>query len=136
MKRSFAAFALLLVLLGCSAKEPVTGIWKGSVNVPEKFKNDPQAKAQIAAMGSPVLDLKDDKTFTLTMGLPMTGTWTEAEKEITLKVEKVAGQDVASLPGGAAKQNLESIKAIVSEDRRKLSLQPSTGMEGSIDFTR
>lgn len=136
MKRSCFAFALLLVVLGCSAKEPVTGIWKGTVNVPEKYKNDPQAKAQLAAMGSPVLDLKDDKTFTLTMGLPMTGTWTEAETEITLKVEKVAGQDVSALPGGAAKQNLESIKALISEDRRKLSLQPSKGMEGSVEFTR
>lgn len=136
MKRSCFALALLLVVLGCSAKEPVTGIWKGTVNVPEKYKNDPQAKAQLAAMGSPVLDLKDDKTFTLTMGLPMTGTWTEAETEITLKVEKVAGQDVSALPGGAAKQNLESIKALISEDRRKLSLQATQGMDGSVEFTR
>lgn len=136
MKRSLAAFALLLVVLGCAAKEPVTGIWKGTVNVPEKYKNDPQAKTQLAAMGSPVLDLKDDKTFSLTMGLPMTGTWTEGEKEVTLKVQKIGGQDVSALPAGAARQNLEAIKATISEDRRKLTLQPSQGMEGSIDFTR
>lgn len=138
MKRiAFAAVAAVF-LVGCSAKEPVSGIWKGKINVPDQMKNDPMAKAQIAQIGSPILDLKGDNTFSLTMGLPIAGTWTEGEKELTLKATKINGQPLSSLPPQAAEQvkNLEAIKVTISEDRRKLTMQASPGMSGSIEFTR
>lgn len=138
MKRiAFAAMAAV-ILVGCSAKEPVSGIWKGKINVPDQMKNDPMAKAQIAQIGSPILDLKGDNTFSLTMGLPIAGTWTEGEKDLTLKATTINGQPLSSLPPQAAEQvkNLEAIKVSISEDRRKLTMQASPGMSGSIEFSR
>ncbi len=138
MIRIGIAVAAALVLVGCAGKEPVSGIWKGKINVPDQMKNDPTAKAQLAQIGSSVLDLKGDNTFSLTMGFPITGTWTEGENELTLKTTTINGQPLSSLSPQASQvaKNFEAIKVSISEDRRKLTMLASPGMSGSIEFTR
>ena len=129
---------IALVAIGCAGKEPVTGIWKGTVVVPDNLKDDPTAKMQVAQLGSPVLELKDDKSFTISGGVPMTGTWTEAETSLSLKLKTIMGQDVAALKAaaGGKADGADTLTVTISEDRKKLSLQPSGGNKGSIDFVR
>lgn len=150
--KKFALVGLVaLFVVGCAGKEPVTGMWKGSIQIPDSMKNDP--KAQAATKVSPTLQLKDDKTYVLNgIPNPMTGAsmeidgkWTETDTQVSLTMEKVAGQTidqikqlVKAMPGGDAQiAALEKpIVVTISEDRKKLTMQPSAGAQGSIEFTR
>jgi hypothetical protein len=139
MKKFCLGLIVALVAVGCGGKEPITGIWKGTVNVPDEMKNDPTAKAQAPQLGTPVLEIKGDKTFTMSGGVPMTGTWEESETGLTLKMKTIMGMDVEALKakaGGKAPPGADAIPVTISEDRKKLTLMATGANKGSIDFVR
>src|SRR2546423_12352136 len=87
-------FALLSLLLaaGCmTPEEKMVGKWRGKVEMGQSMKSTLNASpmgamaGNIASMIDPQLDLRPDKTFTLSLSMaPIDGTWKLDQNEITL----------------------------------------------------
>lgn len=89
--------ALLVISLGCSAMSPekkLVGTWKGEIKMGEPTGAagmDALAKG-LGAMMSADLELKEDKTFKLTMLLfPIEGTWSLSGNKVEMVPTKVMG---------------------------------------------
>lgn len=144
MKKSLAL--LLLILVGCGGPAPITGAWNGQVSVPDAAKSDPKvAEAMKAASAQKiVLNLNEDKSFKMGEGMQgVTGKWSESGDTLTLTMETVAGKPIEEakrmaeqLMPGASKSLGEALTIKVSGDRKTLSMQPSAGNVGTIEFTR
>ena len=79
--------------------------------------------------------MKEDKTFSLTMGVPIEGTWTYADNSVTLTTTKIMGMDVSGIPG-ADKDNKPQILK-VEDGGKKLVLSDPSGESGTtITFTK
>jgi hypothetical protein len=129
----FATAAVALSLAGCGFSEKsLVGSWTGTINLSAEDKKDPQSAA--AETIKPTLEFKEDKTYSLTMGLPIEGTWSYADNQVTMTTTKVMGIDVGSMPGGA--DNKPQILK-VEDGGKKLTMSDPTGSSGStITFTK
>jgi hypothetical protein len=92
------AVALTLVACGPTVEQQVVGKWDGGMSSPTTPPNTPldsigQAFAQGAmAVVRPTLDVRADKTYTMTLGVTLEGTWDVDGHELTLnRPTKVAG---------------------------------------------
>ncbi|MBC7809350.1 MAG: hypothetical protein H7145_24715 [Akkermansiaceae bacterium] len=105
-----AAVCTAAFLVGCSRQEPkavLLGSWKirqdsvaertsGSGGV---FGSAGGSKSTADFYKNITADFRPDQTFTLTMGVPMEGTWALTDNKVTLTIVSVGGQMVPSGPG-------------------------------------
>jgi hypothetical protein len=145
--------ALVLVVwaaAGCMAAEDrYVGKWRGKVDV-DALKSTPMGAmaGNFASMIDPQLDLRPDKTFTLSMSMaPIDGTWKLNKNEITLTPTKVMGMSAADakkqaqramdrekdkmpfpIPFGMpAMPGTEVMHAKIDEKKNTLSIDPGSG---------
>jgi hypothetical protein len=131
-----AVAAVALSLAGCGFSEKsLVGTWSGKINLSEADRKEAGAQASAAEAMTTSLEFKEDKTFSLTMGVPIEGTWTYADKNVTLTTTKVMGMDISSIPG-ADKDNKPQILK-VEDGGKKLVLSDPSGASGTtITFTK
>jgi len=105
--RKFVPLTLALALLGCgpTVEQQAIGTWDGSLNVPKMSAANTAADSMIQsiakgaeAMVKPTLELRADKTFTMTLIVSMEGTWETDGHQIILTTNKVAGMAAGSTP--------------------------------------
>lgn len=104
MKLLAVSIAILACLLisGCKSSVDVVGKWTGSGDASSIDKSKPGADIAAKMLESVSLEIKKDKTFTLTMVFPMEGTWTQSGSNIDLKITKVMGMDMEAIRKKAA----------------------------------
>jgi len=143
---SFVALgAVALTLAGCAAspEKQVVGKWKGSVTLPPNMAKDPRAGMLKGMFSNLTLEVKEDKKFTLTMMVPIEGTWSVSGKSLTLQPTKIMGMDVKQAQEMAKKQGRSAtsmdkpMKMTLSEDGKTLTAEnPESSQGGSMTFTR
>lgn len=86
----FAALLLsLFVLAGCGGglEKKVVGTWKidsAKTQMGDAKMDETEKKMMMAVMSSISLEVKEDKTFTMTVMMPIEGKWTLAGNKLTL----------------------------------------------------
>lgn len=145
-----AALALALAL-GCQkgiTEADLVGKWDGKMVV-NKADAEKTAKAQgldakqtqammdmMASTNMP-LELKDDKSFTFSLGgIPMEGTWVLAGQTLTLTYTKAMGTDVEQIrkSNPQADAMLKPIPLTVAADGKTMASKGQQG--GDINFTK
>jgi hypothetical protein len=128
--------AVALSLAGCGFSEKsLVGTWTGKVNLSDADRKAAGEQAAAAESMTATLEFKEDKTFSLSVGLPVEGTWTYADNNVTLTTTKVAGMDVSGMPGGGADNKPQVMK--VEDGGKKLVLSDPTGKSGTtLTFTK
>ncbi len=87
------------------------------------------------------VDIRADKTFSLTLGPPMKGTWTMDDSGVAqMTLTKIVGQDLTKLPGGTTAPQLQ-LTGQVDDSDSTLSLKPApgaaeVGVLGSLRFEK
>ncbi len=147
----FAGLVAVAVLgIGACAKETsVVGKWKGKIDMPEPKTEQEKAMAKMmegfAGMMTPDLDLREDKTFTMNMMIPIEGTWVQSGKTVTLTANKIMGMTVDEAQKMAAQQNKgvtqnqdlqKPMILTISEDGKSMSMQGEGAQKGTITFAR
>ncbi len=151
MKRGFGylgavSVALLLLVVGCSSnlEQKLVGKYKGEIGMdPKSEKDDMAAAFAKALLGNLSLELKADKTFSMSIMVPVEGTWSVSGDRLLLKVSKAMGMSVEDLEKGAAsegkpaadlEQMKEPLEFSVSSDGKTLTAIPKKGQEGQGDL--
>ncbi|MEJ5171163.1 MAG: hypothetical protein WHU10_09255 [Fimbriimonadales bacterium] len=136
MVRRLAPILLVAVALfaaGCSAslEKRLVGTYTASFEQPASSAND--AAAQMARNfaqmlgGSTTLQLKEDKTFEMTlMALPIQGTWSLDGTRLLLKAESVMGLTPDQLRNQAAAQGKMPPNAGDMDKPLEFEVDPST----------
>lgn len=132
-----------------SSESQLVGSFKGSMSLRNMKPDDPNAaKAQqmVKAMaGKLALELKSDKTFTMTVMFPIEGTWERSGDTLVMHAEKIAGQTIEQIKAMAKNQpgakNIDQmnkpIKFKVSSGGKTLtSIPQGPGDKGSMVFTK
>ena len=130
------ALATLLVA-GCTGgrEASLIGTWKvdaRALKMPEAKGGNAQTQAAIAMakqmLDSAGIELKPDKTFSMSLGAAMEGTWAfdAAASTVTLSITKMAGVDISKLPGASKALN-KPLACTLSEDGKRLSIKPEPG---------
>lgn len=137
--KNFAVIAIAAVALsltGCGFSEKnLVGKWTGKVNLSDADRKAAGDQAAQAESMNAALEFKEDKTYTLTIGLPIEGTWVYADNNVTLTTTKVMGMDVSSMPGGGKDNKPQVMK--VEDGGKKLVLSDPSGTSGTtITFTK
>lgn len=160
MKTSGFVLAALtaISLVGCSSsgsaptaqspsEKPVTGKWKGKIEIAKGKEDDPAAKmaeAMAGMFGDMDLEIKEDNRYVMKfMGMPMEGTLTRAGTKVTLKHEKVMGMTPDELKaynekqGKAAPSNPnEPMSGEISADGETITLFDAKQPDSKIVFKR
>ncbi len=155
MKRTLSVIGLvgLLVVAGCkpSLEKLVVGKYKGSITettAPTTSKpNDvgaALAKGMMDAMSSMFsLELREDKTFTLTAIIPIEGKWSISGDKITMIAEKFMGmtkEDAKKMAASKGKGNPNDMDkpmvGIVSEDGMTITMDPQDKSTTSMTFKK
>jgi len=96
MKAFYAVLLAALVVAGCGGglEKKVVGSWKidsaKSDLGTSKMKSDAEKKMAEAMASQMTLELKADKTFTLTFIMPLNGTWALTGSKVVLTPDKGA----------------------------------------------
>jgi hypothetical protein len=101
---------MALVVVGCKNKEAnLPGNYTATLSNTGASANDPMAKMMEQVIGSSTLELKEDKTFKMTMGpAPLEGKWTFAGDTVTLNTETIMGMPVDQFSQTAKQQAAKS----------------------------
>jgi hypothetical protein len=131
------------------ADSKLVGKYKGTMKLPAAPAGDKQAemvaKMTEAMAKTLALELKADKTFSMTMMIPIEGTWSRSGDTLSLKVETVAGQTMESIkamskgrPGAAGIDKMEKpMQFKVSADGKTLTaIHEGPKANGSMTFTK
>ena len=125
----------LLASSGCSsssstpsaqapAEKPITGKWKGKIEVAKAKEDDPAAKmaeAMASMFGDMDLEIKDGNRYVMKfMGMPMEGSITRTGNKLSLKHEKVMGMTP------------DEMKAMNEKQGKAAPADPNAPMEGEI----
>lgn len=137
--RGLLAFAVLAVLMlaGCNGNREaaLAGTWKidaSALKIPEPKGGNAQQQAGIAMakqmMANASIEIKADKTFAMSMGVPMEGTWAfdDAASTVSLTMTKMMGMDIAKMPN-MNQSAREPLLCQLSADGKQLSVQPKAG---------
>jgi len=118
---ALAASALVFVA-GCGKglESKLEGKYKGEAKASDKAGETAKKMAE-ATTSSLSLELKKDKTFTLTMMLPMEGKWELDGTTLTLTADKIMGQTVNDKGKGTTDAN-KPMKFNVSDDGNTLTM--------------
>lgn len=96
---------LAAAIFGCGSREKqLVGKWTGDLKIPDSKKDDPMVKMAQGMMGALSLELKDDKTFVMSMMVPFEGTWTVSGDKLSLQVTKMMGMTVEQAKSAARTQ--------------------------------
>ena len=137
ISRRILPLGLLAALAGCShsPEAKLVGTWKikpssliaGSLKNSGGGANAAGAAIGAAAMSMLSLDIRADKTFSLTYGAPMEGTWTldETSGVATLSITRVGNQTAPATPAGAPNPALQ-LTAQIDDSDSTLSLHSAT----------
>lgn len=126
----------LVMLAGCGriTESDLIGNWTTLTGSDLQDSAGPGEKIMDAARAvlAPTLDLKEDNKFTLTVGVPISGSWRLEEGQVLLDPETILGYDASEM-GNADKQ----IVFDLGEDGKTLTGSVSSGsFTGSLDFTK
>jgi predicted component of type VI protein secretion system len=151
-----STLVLGLALAGCHKADLATdlvGSYKGKLDLPADAASNPLAKGFLSAL-SPTMELKKDKTFTMTMMFPFEGTYAvTGDSTFDLTMTKMMGMDMTALknqamamgkvdPATVEKQMSDiqkPIHASVSADHKTFTMtmpNQGTGKAQSIVFTK
>jgi hypothetical protein len=118
-------FALLSAGCGKSLDQQLVGKWKAKL--PDKVANsnkpeDQMAKAMAQSMMSTfTLELKPDKTFTMTMMMfPVEGKWSVSGNTVQLAPEKVMGMSADQVKSKNPNAKVEAMRFTASPDGKQL----------------
>lgn len=133
----FAALLLsLFVLAGCGGglEKKVVGNWKvdtaKSTISGDKLKTEEDKKMAMAMMGAFSLELKEDKTFTMTVVFPVNGKWALAGNKLTITPTLKEGEKMSF--GG--KDTME-FDVDASGESMSVSMDEN-GMKGNLVFAK
>jgi hypothetical protein len=127
--RIAVVLAIAALAVGCASREKqLIGKWSGKIAIPESEKDNPMAKMVEGMMSSLSLELKEDKSFIMTMMFPVEGTWSLVGNTLELKVSKFMGMTIDEAKEQAKKQgatqNLDSmnkpLRFEISADNKSL----------------
>ena len=134
---------------GGPAASGLVGKYKGEMKMPTIDAGDKRAQmaAQMAktVAASLALELKSDKTFTLTMMFPLEGTYSSSGSILSLKVETMMGQTIEQLkamaknnPNAAGIDQMKKpMRFKIENGGKKLSAIPDgPHTDGSMTFTK
>lgn len=150
MKKTFLIGALsALILVGCGGGVPVekqvVGTWNGKAELPSDQKDNAKAKSEVEAMNKVLtLELREDKTYTMNMGVPITGTWSVSGQGVSLVTETIMGKSVEEMKklaaqfGSAedAEKMSKPVQGNLSADGKSLSIESPTPGSGTLVFTK
>jgi hypothetical protein len=137
------AISLAFALAGCQNREnALVGKYKGSLQLPDTKDGKPiddLTKTMASNLANMPLELKADRTFTMTMLMfPAEGTWKLEGDTLVLSVTEVMGMTVEEMK----KQNPSSantdkpMRLKVSPDNKTLTAIDDKPAEGTMVFTR
>ncbi len=124
----------------------LVGRWSAEIVMPEAKGDDPAERMALemakAFAGSMWLELRDDGTFTLSMILPIEGTWKRDGSSLSLTPTKFMGMSEADFKkqaaesGGEAKFDSEPMRLDVLADGQTLRLKSDDPDEGELLFKK
>jgi hypothetical protein len=123
---------MALLLAGCSSSPSVVGKWKVDVSQEPADNSPGGALAKSLAEGlakSMTLELKEDKTFAMTMIFPMSGTYSVDGHNLKLHMTSVMGMDPSKMQGANQSSN-QDMMATISDDGSKLTITSAGGTAG------
>ncbi len=126
-----AAVAVLILLAGCSGvtESDLVGDWTSRTE-PEQGEGSSPAVERALDVMAPRLELNEDRTFTMSIGLPIKGTWELKDGQVLLTTDTVAGMDAKVVRGTD-----EPIVLDVSDDGKELTGTVTSGsLSGSVTF--
>ena len=126
-----AAMAAFAVLAGCSGvtESDLVGDWTSRTE-PEQGEGSGRAVETTMDLLAPRLELNEDHTFTMSIGLPIKGTWELKEGQVLLTTDTVAGMDAKVVRG-----TNDPIVLEVSDDGKELTGTVTSGsLSGSVTF--
>ncbi len=126
-----AAVAALILLAGCSGvtESDLVGDWTSRTE-PEQGEESSPAVERVLDVMAPRLELNEDRTFTMSIGLPIKGTWELKDGQVLLTTDTVAGMDAKVVRGTD-----EPIVLDVSDDGKELTGTVTSGSRsGSVTF--
>lgn len=103
-------FVSALLLVGCQNREAaLVGKWKGEIKGKDEIaKKDPTAGAMLNLLGNTSLELKQDKTYTMTVMVAIEGTWKFTGDTLSLTPLKIAGQSIAAVQAQIKQMGMSS----------------------------
>ena len=138
--RFFLVAVLAVCVCGCSNREKqLVGKWTGDLTIPESEKDNPMAKMVQGMMGSLSLELKADKTFSMSMIFPIEGTWSVSGDTLSLQATKMMGMSMEQAKSMAKSQgkagNVDEMdkpmQFTISADGKELKAVPTKGAASS-----
>ena len=126
-----AAVAVLILLAGCSGvtESDLVGDWTSRTEPEQGEESSPAVEVVLDVM-APRLELNEDRTFTMSIGLPIKGTWELKDGQVLLTTDTVAGMDAKVVRGTD-----EPIVLDVSDDGKELTGTVTSGsLSGSVTF--
>ncbi|MCH7945785.1 MAG: hypothetical protein IIC73_07210, partial [Armatimonadetes bacterium] len=138
-KRAFAILvgaAAVAAAVGCGgvSESDLVGNWTSRTETEPAAGSGAAGQAAEVAKDvfAPRLELNKDRTFTLTVGLPMEGTWEFEDGQVILTATEVAGMDASGM-----RKSAKTIVLDVSDDGKKLTSTVSSGsLSVSVDFSK
>ena len=116
----FLVAVLAVAMAGCKSGNDIAGKWKGSVEFTGEAAKNPMAEMAKSMMGNISLELKPDKKFAMTMGMSVTGSWTQDGSTVTLTPDSTGKSE-------------KPLVLTVSADGEKMT---TTEKEATLVFTR
>jgi len=126
-----AAVAALILLAGCSgvSESDLVGDWTSRTE-PEQGEESSPAVGMVLDVMAPRLELNEDRTFTMWIGLSIKGTWELKDGQVLLTTDTVASMDAKVVRGTD-----EPIVLDVSDDGKELTGTVTSGsLSGSVTF--
>lgn len=124
----------------------LVGKFKGEITFPASMKDDPNVAMAKSLLANTTLELNADKTFTMTMMVPLEGHWSVSGSTVSLKIEKMMGMDPADVkkaadakqPGAMKGGEFDKpMKLMISDNGNKLTAIDEKGSDkGSLVFTK
>ena len=129
------ALLTLMMLSGCASRESkLIGKWKMdasalTASMPQNERGSEMAKKLLE---NATLDLKEDKTFAMTMMMSFKGNWTidDNADTVTLNMTKIGDMDISKMPNaGKTQKPMKPMVMNIGADNKTLTLVvPQTTM--------
>lgn len=152
-----AGLVTALVAVGCKGPEAqLVGKWKCTdMKLPGSVSSANASMAK-SMMSSITLEFKPDKHYTMSVILPIEGTWTISDHTVSMTMTKMMGMDMTQLKqtvqqqaktnpavAKSLQQNPNSMDALnkpqtatLSDDGKTLTVKDNSGKGGDMVFTK
>lgn len=134
----FLAFVLVVAAVGCKGTMNVVGKYKAQIEMSEEDKKNPMAAMAQGMAESMTLELKDDRTFAMTMMLPIEGTYTVEGSTLTLTPTKMMGMSLSEMQKQNPGAESEPLRFNVTDGGKTLTAIPDKKQQdpGTLKFVR